>query len=85
MATKAKRSKQTGSTKGKSAKKVAKKGVKRAKRASGGTLVRWTPADDKTLKQMIKQKISTRVIGVKLKRSEGSVRQHVYKLGLSLK
>ncbi|MET0499722.1 MAG: hypothetical protein ABW106_15780 [Steroidobacteraceae bacterium] len=85
MATKAKRSKQTGSTKGKSAKKVAKKSVKRAKRASGGTLVRWTPADDKTLKQMIKQKISTRVIGVKLKRSEGSVRQHVYKLGLSLK
>ena len=75
MATKAKRAKKSG---GKGTKK-------RAKRASGGTLVRWTPADDKLLKQMVKQKISTRVIGVKLKRTEGSVRQHVYKLGLSLK
>ena len=78
MATKAKRSKQTGGKKG--AKKSAKKGSR-----AGGTLVRWTPADDKQLKQMIKQGISTRVVGVKLKRSEGSVRQHVYKLGLSLK
>jgi len=76
MASKAKRSaKKKGS---KSSKKVAR-------RASGGTLVRWTAADDKALKQMVKQKISTKVMGQKLKRTESSVRQHVYKLGLSLR
>jgi 2-oxoglutarate dehydrogenase complex dehydrogenase (E1) component-like enzyme len=76
MASKAKRS----------AKKTSKKSSKKAsKRASGGTLIRWTSADDKALKQMVKQKISTKVMGQKLKRTESSVRQHVYKLGLSLR
>jgi hypothetical protein len=69
----------------KSAKKSSKKSSKKAKRASGGTLIRWTSADDKALKQMVKQKISTKVMGQKLKRTESSVRQHVYKLGLSLR
>jgi hypothetical protein len=75
MASKAKRS---AKKKGKGSKKVAK-------RASGGTLIRWTSTDDKALKQMVKQKISTKVMGQKLKRTESSVRQHVYKLGLSLR
>lgn len=67
------------------AKRAKTKSKKAAKRASNGALKRWTAAEDKSLKTLIKQNTPTRVIGLKLTRTEGSVRQHVYKLGLSLK
>jgi hypothetical protein len=48
-------------------------------------LVRWSSADIKQLKTLIKQNTPTRVIGLKLGRTEASVRQHAYRMGLSLR
>jgi hypothetical protein len=60
-----------------------------AKATSGSSdsssIKRWTSDEDKSLKTLIKQNTPTRLIAMKLKRTEGSVRQHVGKLGLSLK
>jgi hypothetical protein len=58
---------------------------KTAKGTSGDGLRRWSAEEDKSLKTFIKQNTPTRLIAMKLKRTEGSVRQHVGKLGLSLK
>jgi hypothetical protein len=48
-------------------------------------LVRWSSADNKQLKLLIKQNTPTRVIGLKLRRTEASVRQHAYRMGISLR
>lgn len=45
----------------------------------------WTPAAIKEMKVLIKQNTPTPLIASKLNRSEGSVRNKVAKLGLSLK
>ncbi|WP_129648036.1 hypothetical protein [Peristeroidobacter agariperforans] len=45
----------------------------------------WSAAEDKALKTLIKENTPTRVIGLMLKRSEAAVRQHVSRLGLSLR
>src|SRR4051812_2285341 len=59
---------------------------KKAKaKAKTSTLIRWSGADDKQLKMLIKQNTPTRVIGQKLKRTEASVRQHAYRMGISLR
>jgi hypothetical protein len=58
---------------------------KTAKGSGGDGLRRWSAEEDKSLKTFIKQNTPTRLIAMKLKRTEGSVRQHVGKLGLSLK
>lgn len=44
----------------------------------------WSPADEKELRTMIKGNTPTRVIGLKLGRSEASIRSKVQKLSLSL-
>jgi hypothetical protein len=59
---------------------------KKAKaKAKTTKLIRWSSADDKQLKMLIKQNTPTRVIGLKLRRTEASVRQHAYRLGISLR
>lgn len=45
----------------------------------------WTPADDKQLKQLIRENTPTRVMGLKLDRTPGAVQQHANDLGLSTK
>jgi hypothetical protein len=48
-------------------------------------LVRWSSADIKQLKTLIRQSTPTRDIGRHLGRTEASVRQHAYRLGVSLR
>jgi hypothetical protein len=63
-----------------------RKASKKAKAKTKTTkLVRWSSADIKQLKTLIKQNTPTRVIGLKLGRTEASVRQHAYRMGLSLR
>jgi hypothetical protein len=83
MATKAKRSKSNGKKRAENKTSANKTAAKNG--SNGGSIIRWSSADDKTLKTLIKQNTPTPIIGLKLKRTEGSVRQHAYKLGLSLK
>jgi hypothetical protein len=45
----------------------------------------WTPVDVKNLKQFAKGNMPTRVIGVRLGRTEGAVRDKAQELDLSLK
>lgn len=47
--------------------------------------VRWSKDDDKMLKTLIRQNTPTRVMGLKLKRTEGAVRQRAKNLHLSLR
>jgi len=72
-------------TKTKTSKKKKTTRSKVAEGASGEGVRRWSPEEDKSLKTFIKQNTPTRLIAMKLSRTEGSVRQHVGKLGLSLK
>jgi hypothetical protein len=46
---------------------------------------RWTPADDRQLRREAKGNTPTRVIGLHLDRSEGSVRSRASELNVSLK
>jgi len=57
----------------------------RAKRSERNQGMPWTAADSKELRQLIRENTPTRVIGLKLGRSVGSVTYHVRKEGLSLK
>lgn len=45
----------------------------------------WGVQDNKYLKQLINENTPTRVMGIKLKRSPGSVQSHANHLGLSTK
>jgi hypothetical protein len=45
----------------------------------------WTTADDKLLKQLIRENTPTRVGGIKLQRTPAAVQQHANDLGLSTK
>ena len=74
-------------TKQKRAKKSAKQAPKKngAAASDGISRVRWDAQQDKALKTLIKQNTPTRVIGLKLERTEAAVRQRVSKLGLSLR
>jgi len=58
---------------------------KTSKKAKTTKLIRWSSADNKQLKTLIKQNTPTRVIGLKLRRTEASVRQHAYRMGVSLR
>jgi hypothetical protein len=60
------------------------KSKSKAKKSSRAP-ARWTADQDRTLKTLIKQNTPTRVIGLKLKRTEAAVRQHVQRMGLSLR
>ena len=82
MATKAKRS--NGRTKSGAGAGVGTATRKKSAKSSSARKG-WSAAEDKTLKTLIKQNTPTRVIGLKLQRSEASVRQHVSRLGLSLR
>jgi hypothetical protein len=44
----------------------------------------WTKQDLKDLKSLAREKTPARMIGRKLKRSEGAVRQKAYAVGISL-
>jgi len=44
----------------------------------------WTPADNKQLKQLVKQNTPTPLIAHKLQRTEDAVRQHAASMDLSL-
>lgn len=45
----------------------------------------WSGSDDARLRQLAKQNTPTRVMGLKLGRTEDSVRSHASDLGVSLK
>lgn len=45
----------------------------------------WTPAEDHRLRELADGNTPTRVIGLKLDRTEDAVRSHASELGLSLK
>jgi hypothetical protein len=45
----------------------------------------WTPADNRELKQLVKQNTPTRVMGLKLGRTPAAVQQHANETGLSTK
>jgi hypothetical protein len=68
------------------AKKSKKKAAtsKKAARATAGRKD-WSKDDMKTMKTLIKQNTPTRLIAMKLKRSEGSVRSKASYEGLSLR
>ena len=46
---------------------------------------RWTPAEERKLKELVKKNTPTRVIGLKLGRPAGGVRSKASNLGVSLK
>ena len=46
---------------------------------------RWTPQDEKTLRDLVKQNTPTRVIGLKTGRTEGAIYSKASELGVSLK
>jgi hypothetical protein len=76
----------------KSAKKAPKKTVKAGAKKSGtkkkdgrSNPRSWSKDDIKQLKTLIKQNTPTRLIAVKLKRTEAAVRWKVHDEGLSLK
>jgi hypothetical protein len=75
MATKAKRSKTP----------APKKSAKKSPKKSSTSRIRWTSADDRMMKGMIKEQTPARAIATKLKRTEAAVRQRIHKLGLSLR
>jgi hypothetical protein len=75
MASKAKRSTRT----------TTNSSRKTSNSTADGASRRWSTDEDKNLKTLIRQNTPTRLIAMKLKRTEGSVRQHVGRLGLSLK
>jgi hypothetical protein len=45
----------------------------------------WTPKEEYTLKQLVRDNTPTRVIGLKLGRPEGGVRAKAQDLGVSLR
>ena len=45
----------------------------------------WTPADNKQLRKLASENTPTRVIGLKLGRTEDAVRTHASQEGVSLK
>ena len=45
----------------------------------------WTPADDKHLRQLARENTPTRVMALKLGRTEEAVRAHASEEGVSLK
>lgn len=45
----------------------------------------WTREDDRELRQLVRGNTPTRVIGLKLGRSETAVRSHASRLGVSLR
>lgn len=45
----------------------------------------WTPSDERKLRQLARENTPTRVIGLKLGRTEAGVRNKAQELGVSLK
>lgn len=45
----------------------------------------WTGADDKQLRQLIRENTPTRVMGIKLERTPAAVQQHANDFGLNTK
>ncbi len=45
----------------------------------------WTPEEEEQLQKLVKQNTPTRLIGLKLQRTEESVRSKAQQLGVSLK
>lgn len=45
----------------------------------------WSPAQNRELKQLIRENTPTRVMGMKLGRTPGAAQQHANDLGLSTK
>ncbi len=45
----------------------------------------WTPEEEEQLQELVKQNTPTRLIGLKLQRTEESVRSKAQQLGVSLK
>ena len=45
----------------------------------------WTKTDDAALRRLVQQNTPTRVIGLKLGRTEGSIYSHASEEGISLK
>jgi hypothetical protein len=72
----------------KTAKKTAKAGAKKngSKKTDGRSNPRsWSKDDVKQLKTLIKENTPTRLIAIKLKRTEAAVRYKVHSEGLSLR
>ncbi len=46
---------------------------------------RWTPQDDARLRQLARQNTPTRVIALKMERTEDAIRSHASEIGQSLK
>lgn len=46
---------------------------------------RWTAADEKQLKQLIRENTPTRVMGIKLQRTPEAIQGHANEMGLSTK
>lgn len=45
----------------------------------------WSSADDQALRRLVKENTPTRVMGLKLGRTEGAVESHASEIGVSLK
>jgi hypothetical protein len=57
----------------------------KAKKAAASGRQPWTKDDLKMLKTLVKQNTPTRLIALKLKRTEGSVRNKAFQEGISLR
>ncbi len=55
------------------------------KKSSATSRVRWTSANDREMKALIKGQTPARAIAKQLDRTEAAVRQRIHKLGLSLR
>ena len=50
-----------------------------------GTRREWSSSDERELKALVRQKTPARLIGRRLKRTEGAVRQKAFQMGISLR
>lgn len=64
---------------------VKKVGAKKTARAASDRQNRWTAQEDRQLRTMVRQGYPIRDVVEALGRTESAVRQHVYKLGLTLR
>ena len=69
----------------KKAKKAAKRGGKKSSKGSSAARRDWSNDELKQMKTLIRQNTPTRLIAMKLKRSEPSVRYKAQSEGLSLR
>ncbi len=62
--------------------RIAKRMAREDRRTARAPETRWSLAQDRELKELVRRRMPPAEIGQRLGRSAGAVRQHIHKLGL---